>query len=990
MIPPANSGVPETSNSFMKPYSSTFFSLLLFASACSLGGGESGDKDRDLPLYVATRLESERPMIDGDLDDAVWKHCVRAPIARQHHDEEPVLGDSRKVGYWMATWDAENLYIAADVLDKDVNGRQSNAYEPHNDVVELFFDPLLNYQYNLQYRVWPFGFEGGPKGCVTQDPTWGRWEVASTETDSGYRTEIRIPLFQFMEVAQVSLGEGDLIGFDLSIHDAPFPTGEQWLPPKITGWSGDGTNWQYASENGLLALGEPNPSALRAVRPEVEDIGETPVKQAMALWPRNGLIEGFFNLDVPRQSWSWKDYEPWRLGRVRHVLLDTSSASDVRTVNRTVGPHAHGEALEPRPRVVELALSGERDGRQEDLTVISTPFHPAMSYRTSAETIGFFDEMVKLGQPSGSTYVALPLQEGVEIREVRPGTLYEAERDGLLSAGWVLVWFARDGDGRDTDFPSVLYPNRAPRAIEVTEGGGIVLRFDHTQRNAVDLLPLYGIQALERRVTDGWREDGALPAEVVARIELWQGRSLRLPVGVRELWQYDPEGKTFSVTHRFSYSENLSTWGVPERLLAPLPLLLSSERAFERFPETPLKDLDYDLFQGSFYAVEGAAEVTVKLAEVDLDALPPMLDPEILRRSELGTRYLEALKKLDLAGIFQTNMDQVMARAHFMPHIWPLIDKPDLFAGLPTLEEAALEAVEERVDAGYEDIIFNEAWRERLWSDASPYLGSDFRYGKLTYPYGVAEPYYGYVEMLSKMNYYCAAMGDYSEMARYWPKLKHLAEIIWYGGFVQYRYDGGTMIGEALIGLIRGAEASGDLKFQRRAMLRLAQHAASAPGHLEGGRRLAKNRSWAIRGMSPVLLGDVQQTTPSTASAIADGTLSGSDGMLYWDRGYGNPVVLREFALPEVEAIENKIDTEIPDWYEETEHNFKRRDGMFRRFTVRALVTRDPIDELLTQVDGLRETFKDFPPFEAAIVIIFLQRLQEDLVKEGNGLQRDF
>lgn len=943
--------------------------------AVGLGAAES---PTGLPLHVAKSTGTQPPVIDGEISEAAWQGATRSAIQRQHHDEEPLPEGERNVGFWMATWDAENLYIAADILDEHVNGLQSNQYEPHNDVLEVFFDPLLNYQFNLQYRVWPFGKDGSAAE-VSQDPTWGRWEVASVKTEMGYRTEIRVPLAHFMEVAQVDLQQGDLIGFDLSVHDAPFPTGEQWLPPKVTGWSGDGTNWQYASQNGLLALGDPTETALASVRPHREDIGETPDGEAMALWPRIKLVEGFFNLDVNRQSWSWESYEPWRLGRIRHALVDTRKDGDIRTVNRTVGPHAHGEAIESRPRVVELSLSGQRDGKQEELTVLTTPFHPATSYRTSSTAITLFDEMETVGQPTGPSFVALPLQSGVKVRSVdtRDGVLYDGERDGALAEGWVLVWFARADDPRATDFPMIVYPNRSPKAISVTPAGGLEWTFEGTARNALTLLPLQGIAAVEKATTQAWTK--RLPESVVERIRVWQRRSLRLPLSVREYWQYLPERHAFQLRHRFAYSENLSQWPIKESLIAPLPLLLSSFDAIERFPATELVDLEYPLYQGQYYGVLGEAEIEVELPAVDLDRLPPSLDRARLERSELGRKYLKQLDELDLASIFDANMDRVMARPHFMPHIWPMIDKPDLFSGYPLIAPARRQALINRVENGYDEIIFSPDWESRLWPTVSPYLGSDFRYGNLTYPYGVAEPYYGVVEMLSKMNYFCDANDDYSAMVRHWDRIKELVEVIWYGGFTQYRYDGGTMLGEALIGLVKGAEIAGDLKMKRRAMLRLAQHAASAAGYLEGGERLAKHKSWALRGKSPVLMGQIQQTTPSTAAAIDDGSLSGSDGTFYWDRGFGNPVVLRDHALPQIRAIEATVDRDVPKWYEETDHNFKRRDGMFRRFTVRALVTRDPIPELEKQLLGLRNTFRENREFDAAVLIILLQRIQEDL-----------
>ena len=956
------------------------FQRILMAWLAAAGAAVAASAPQsELPLYQAEPLKGAAPVIDGRFDDAVWASAARAPIQRQHHDEKPLPEGARNVGYWMAAWDAESLYLAVEVQDEEVNQQQSNAYEPHNDVIEIFFDPLLNYRFNLQYRVWPFGKEGN-LADISQDPTWGRWDAGSTLTPTGYRTEIRVPLAHFMEVAQVDLRPGDLIGFDVSIHDAPFPTGQEWTPPKITGWSGDGTNWQYASQNGLLALGKPSANALASVRPERDDFGETPVAEAATLWPRIGLLEGFFNLDFVNQSWSHKEFRPWRLGRVRHVLVDTRDVNDVRSVNRTVGPHAHGEALEPRPRVVELMLTGQREGRQEDLTILTTPFHPATSYRTSSPDITLFDEMRKVGQPTGPSYIALPLRDGVTVREVKDGArLFDQAKDGPLAEGWALVWFARKDDPRATDLPMVVYPNRSPERIAVAAGGGLSWHFRGADRNALTLLPLEGIAAVDKATTQSWVGKGALPGDVQKRIRTWQSRSQRLPVGVDETWQYLPEREAFEIRQRFAYSESLSQWPVEETLIAPLPLLLSSRDAIERFPKANLSDLGYRLFQGPYLGVLGASEIRLELPTVDLDTLPPRLDRQRLSKSPLGRKYLAQLDELDLAKIFEANMDRVMARPHFMPHIWPMIDKPDLFSGYPLIDDNRRRQLIERVEHGHDEIIFSEEWRERLWPDMSPYLGSSFRYGNLTYPYGVAEPYYGVVEMLSKMYYFCQGIDDYSVMVRHWDRIKELTEIIWHGGFVQYRYDGGTMIGEAIVGLVKGAEAAGDLRFQRRAMLRLAQHAASAPGYLEGGQRLADDRSWARRGMSPVLLGPIQQTTPGTASATGDGSLNGSDGQYYWDRGYGNPVVLRDFALPQVRAIEEQLDRDNPDWYRETGHNFKRRDGMFRRFTVRALVMREPIATLERQVEGLRATFKDNPEFDAAVLIILLQRIQEDL-----------
>src|SRR5690606_28050227 len=168
-------------------------------------------------------------------------------------------------------------------------------------------------------------------------------------------------------------------------------------------------------------------------------------------------------------------------------------------------------------------------------------------------------------------------------------------------------------------------------------------------------------------------------------------------------------------------------WPVEETLIAPLPLLLSSRDALQRYPKSELSDLGYRLFQGPYLGVLGASEIRVELPIVDLDSLPPRLDRERLSKSPLGRKYLAQLDELDLAKIFEANMDRVMARSHFMPHIWPMIDKPDLFSGYPLIEDNRRRQLIDRVERGHDEIIFSEEWRERLWPDMSPYLGSSFR-----------------------------------------------------------------------------------------------------------------------------------------------------------------------------------------------------------------------------------------------------------------------
>src|SRR5690606_36170650 len=163
---------------------------------------------------------------------------------------------------------------------------------------------------------------------------------------------------------------------------------------------------------------------------------------------------------------------------------------------------------------------------------------------------------------------ALPLHDGVVVREVKPGAvLFDQAGDGPLAEGWALVWFAREDDPRATDLPMVVYPNRSPARIAVAAGGGLTWQFAGPGRNALTLLPLEGIAAVDKSVTQAWVGKGTLPSGVQKRIRTWQGRSQRLPVGVEETWQYLPKRNAFEIRQRFAYSESLSQWPVEETLI---------------------------------------------------------------------------------------------------------------------------------------------------------------------------------------------------------------------------------------------------------------------------------------------------------------------------------------------------------------------------------------------------------------------------------------
>ena len=932
------------------------------------------------PGHRALRTEKQ-PVIEGDFEDAVWQNVDTIAIQRvskNYRGKKPLTRPDTG-GTARLLWTPRFLYLAVDVWDDDVQPFDPRTFEHENDCIEIFFDPQRNYRHNLQYRILPFGRDAASKGAVlSKRPTYGPWQVATQRNDHGYQVELAIPWSHFMEATLTALGPGDALGFDVAVLDAD--AGQR--RKTVLSWSGDGSGWMDPAQHGTLLLATDPGDDIPAL-PDVHDVltHEPANHECGAMWPSQRMIQGEYRLTMPHQSWSNTAYRPWAFGRVHNALTDFPADDDGFETDHTPGPHSSGEHLSTAPRHLTTRLTGTRSGKMYSLERIAGPFHPARVYRTNTPEIVLFDHMKRAGQPTGPSGLAMQLETGVAVRAVADTPVaYDRRHDGPLTAPWLLAWFVRPGDGRDNDIPMLLTLSRNPLTITVTDAGGLRITFDRTGFASVAMMPLYGIKPVRRQIVLNWQRAGELPADVMDRLAFWSRACHRIPVALRQRATYDEEKRQFKVRNTFVYTTDESRWTESAPLLlAPLSPLYSSSATAQRFPIPGLRNLDYPLYIGDAYAVTGRGEYAFDLP---IPELPPVvrLDREVLARHPMGREYLAILDKLDYHDDLQRNVKRARKRKHYMPHVMPTGSKVDAMPLLTLLSRAERRRLETSLRETWRNYTFGDRLREKLWPLRPPYLGSGRRVTYLTEPHGVPEPYHGCVNVLRKLALFCEAVDDYSLYEDNWDLIKQIADIVWVGNFTEYRYDGGTMLGETLTGLVRAAGICGDTAFHRRCLYRFSQYCFNIRNFLEAPDHVRKTGVWSDNRAGKLSVHNLDHLQMITRGSIlpARGTKL-TDHTHCMDRVYGEPALLKAFARDQVARIEYDLLPELPaeHWTRYGDPSPKRDDGIYRRFRVRALTLDEPLDKLDSYAETIRSSAHREETY-VGVVLTLLKRIQMD------------
>ncbi len=156
------------------------------------------------------RLAESPVVIDGELDEPVWQHAVRAGLGLSKEDFAANPLDIER-GWIMLAYDDDNLYLAATLVDSDVvaeGDRDQMSHWQKGDVLEWFLKPADKTWYWELYatphsRKSSYWFPGrgrlglpscldykcGLKVASKVNGTLNQWE----DRDEGWTTEMAIP-----------------------------------------------------------------------------------------------------------------------------------------------------------------------------------------------------------------------------------------------------------------------------------------------------------------------------------------------------------------------------------------------------------------------------------------------------------------------------------------------------------------------------------------------------------------------------------------------------------------------------------------------------------------------------------------------------------------------------------------------------------------------------------------------------------------------------
>ena len=170
---------------------------ILFAQ---VEGGEPRTAVRR-PTVTAVRVE-ERPIIDGRLDEAIWRTAARV-TEFVHKPGRPVEGApaSERTEVFIA-YDAERIYFGIHAYYKDPTQIRASRVDRDqiqpDDKVTVYLDPFLDFQRSYAFAVNPYGVQrdavltatGGPGG----DQNWNAlYETAGRIVEDGWTAEMAIP-----------------------------------------------------------------------------------------------------------------------------------------------------------------------------------------------------------------------------------------------------------------------------------------------------------------------------------------------------------------------------------------------------------------------------------------------------------------------------------------------------------------------------------------------------------------------------------------------------------------------------------------------------------------------------------------------------------------------------------------------------------------------------------------------------------------------------
>ena len=152
------------------------------------------------PVYNTSRLVTEKPVIDGKLDDECWKHGTWAGDYHQFIPNEgakPTFPTEHNIQY-----DDKNLYIAFRAYDNEPEKIHRYADVRDNivgDMVGVNFDSYRDYRTGFEFTVTAWGQKVDLVlfNPINWDFNWNAvWKCKVGMEDSAWVAEIEVPLSQ--------------------------------------------------------------------------------------------------------------------------------------------------------------------------------------------------------------------------------------------------------------------------------------------------------------------------------------------------------------------------------------------------------------------------------------------------------------------------------------------------------------------------------------------------------------------------------------------------------------------------------------------------------------------------------------------------------------------------------------------------------------------------------------------------------------------------
>lgn len=181
---------------------SALITLVLVGTLPALAAGqpapaaERPNTDRKSIEIVRTELE---PVIDGVLDDEIWKMATTIDDLHQYQPVDQGLPSEKSIFY--VTYSERFLYVAARLYDSDPSGISARQLVQgqnlgFDDGIEFILDTFNNGRGGYHFQTNPNGIrrDGVFDNPQSLNRDWeGIWQVESRIDDEGWTTEIAIP-----------------------------------------------------------------------------------------------------------------------------------------------------------------------------------------------------------------------------------------------------------------------------------------------------------------------------------------------------------------------------------------------------------------------------------------------------------------------------------------------------------------------------------------------------------------------------------------------------------------------------------------------------------------------------------------------------------------------------------------------------------------------------------------------------------------------------